>query len=162
MITQERLKEICTYDSNTGIFVGIADRGRKYKAGMPFGRLDKDGYLQVTIDARCYRVHRLAWLYVHGQHPRGMIDHKNTEKLDNRIENLRIADYNEQARNIKVKVTNKSGVKGVFYNKINRNWVARVKSMGAVVFSGVYQSIEAAENAVIAARIKHHGEFARH
>jgi hypothetical protein len=99
------------------MFTGIVDRGRKYKAGMPFGKLDRDGYLQVTIDARCYRVHRLAWVFIHGSHPSGTIDHKNGDKLDNRIENLRVATHSEQACNTKVKAISKSGVKGVFYKK---------------------------------------------
>lgn len=161
MITQERLKEICTYDPETGDFVGIVDRGRKYKAGMPFGKLDKDGYLQITIDARCYRVHRLAWLYIYGFHPPGMIDHKNTDKLDNRIDNLRIATASENACNISARVISKSGVKGVVYNKANRNWVAKVKHLGEVVLYGIFQTIEEAEIAAISARAKHHGEFAR-
>ena len=41
------------------------------------------------LDRVVYYAHRLAWVWVHGRHPCGEIDHSNRNRADNRIANLR-------------------------------------------------------------------------
>lgn len=159
MITQARLFEICHYNPDTGIFTGLVDRGRRYKAGMPFGKSEKKGYLQVSIDGTTYQLHRLAWLYVFGFIPKDQIDHKNGITNDNRVENLRLASRYRNAQN-KIYRVGKSGARGVREVAPGR-WKAQVISEGKIVLRAIFDSFEEANKAAKAARDESHGEYQR-
>lgn len=53
------------------------------------------------------------------------VDHSNRNTLDNTKSNLRIATRLEQCLNQTIRSDNKSGYKGVFYDKRNRLWSAK-------------------------------------
>ena len=87
-LTQERLKELLKYFPRTGRFRWRV-RGPR---GEPVGReagTRHGGYRSIGIDGVRHYEHRLAWLYVHGEHPTGDIDHDNGNPADNRISNLK-------------------------------------------------------------------------
>jgi hypothetical protein len=90
-ITYEKLKSLLTYDPNTGIFIYNYRHGAWALKGSEAGRCDKDGYLIITINKKAYSAHRLAWLYMTGEHPKEFIDHKDGNKSNNKFENLREA-----------------------------------------------------------------------
>ena len=55
-----------------------------------------------TNKFKCYYVHRLIWITFNGEIPEGMeIDHINTIKNDNRLENLRLVTHKENCNNPK-------------------------------------------------------------
>jgi hypothetical protein len=57
------------------------------------------GYPSVTLDAKCYTVHRLVALHFLGPRPEGMtINHKNLDKCDNRVANLEYISFGENHR----------------------------------------------------------------
>ena len=116
--TQKQLKDIATYNPITGYFKGISFMLGKYIVG--------DGYLQIGIYKNRYLSHRLAWLYVYGYFPEGDIDHINRIKTDNRIKNLREVWRLCNIRNSKTPRNNKSGVKGVSWNKASNKWESRI------------------------------------
>lgn len=96
MITQAMLREEMEY--RDGKFYWLRRRqGRQM--GRPIGTPDSEGYLRVGIDGKSYLLHRLAWLYVYGEWPTGIIDHINRVPSDNRIENLRDVSQHENALN---------------------------------------------------------------
>lgn len=126
MLTQARLKELMTYDADTGVFTRTKSVPR---AGMRVSeKPNSDGYLHFCIDYKLYLQHRAAWLYVYGEFPDKHLDHINRIKTDNRLCNLRVVTDFENSQNI-------APAKNNLYPNVN--WVekknsfrVRVKSAG--------------------------------
>lgn len=116
---------------------------------------------RVTIGKRrqiCIKMHRV----ILDVEPGVQVDHVNGNGLDNRRSNLRLADNCQNGWNRKRDVRNKSGVKGVYWHSKNRRWIASIKMRGLVVYRRSFGSLSVAENEIRKARVKFHGEFARH
>lgn len=113
-LTLIRLKEFLYYSKSTGEFTWRVSRG-KAKRGERAGSLDSEGYLNIGIDKKRYRAHRLAWFYVTGYWPKHEVDHKNRIRRDNKWKNLREATDQDNAKNHSISCTNRSGVTGVMY-----------------------------------------------
>ena len=63
-------------------------------------RISKGGYIQMNINNKDYKVHILVALYFIGPRPDGMvIDHKDRNKLNNRVDNLRYCSISDNCRN---------------------------------------------------------------
>jgi hypothetical protein len=123
MLTQETLKEILVYDSNTGIFTRKNDSSNKrWKAGSIVGTIqysDKHkSYKRMLIRISKMRFygHQLAFLYVHGYIP-SEISHDNQNSLDNRICNLSDSSHSDNMKNLKMNKLNTSGVSGITISK---------------------------------------------
>jgi len=138
--TQEELQELFDYIPFTGEFfrrVGV--RGINGKAGSSAGTMTYQGYLTISIRQVTYRAHHLAWLYVHGYWPT-MLDHKNGNRADNRISNLREATSEDNNRN-RICV-NTTGFKGV--TKVGKRWKARTEIGGKIKHLGTFDTAEEA------------------
>lgn len=155
----DQLIRILSYDQYTGIFTWRESTGR-VSAGEIAGSVDYQGYLRIRWNGKAYRAHRLAWLYVTGLHPCGMIDHKDLNKLNNRFSNLRIATRSENSYNTKKSVRNSSGVKGVSWSAKVGKWRARISVDGVRIELGNWDSIIDAKQAIERYREEHHGKFA--
>lgn len=93
--------------------------------------------------------------------PKGMnVDHINGNKLDNRVENLRLATPSENVQNKKRKRNNQSGYKGVSYYYAGK-WRARIDVDGHEINLGYYDDKEDAAHAYDEAARHYFGEFAR-
>src|ERR1019366_3461065 len=97
-LTVQRLKELLSYDRNTGKFIRLKTRG-PYVAGSVAGTVSDLGYRSIFIDGRIYKEHRLVWLYITDKWPAWEIDHINRDPSDNRIENLREATPSQNMPN---------------------------------------------------------------
>jgi hypothetical protein len=158
VLTAEFVRSILDYDQNTGVFSWKVSGGRR---GLIAGYRKASGYIVIGINKRQYRAHRLAWLSANGEWPLGEIDHKNGVFDDNRLCNLRDASKSQNQANKTKYKNNTSGVKGVFYDKVNKNWVAQINVNRNRVNLGRHTSIESAATAYAAAARKYFGEFAR-
>lgn len=96
MLTQERVREVFSYNADTGEVTLLLSLGN-YKAGAKLGK-DGKGYYQLQIDKYRTKIHRLIWLYVHGYMPK-VIDHINGIRSDNRLCNLREATQRLNCQN---------------------------------------------------------------
>jgi hypothetical protein len=75
------------------------------------------------------------------------IDHKNNNKLDNNINNLRWATNTENSRNRNMNSNNSSGYKGVVLDKKTQKWSARITIDGIKIHIGYYTTIKEAAKA---------------
>lgn len=158
MVTAEILRELLHYDPNTGEFwwqVPLANVKRGDRAGTY-----RYGYRVIRINDETYPAHRLAWLYVHGVWPTNEIDHINRDRADNRMCNLREATRRQNMANIAKPVTNTSGLKGAFWNKNNRKWIAQISFDNKKVYLGSFESAEVAHAAYCQANARLNGQFA--
>lgn len=126
LLTQERLKKLLEYDTETGQFMWRVFRASNAKTGDIAGSLKVDGYVSLCVDGIQYQAHRLAWLYVYGSFPKFYIDHINGIKHDNRISNLREVDQSLNMRNTDISVANTSGCKGVSFSQRDKLWYSYI------------------------------------
>lgn len=160
-LTQERLKEILTYDPDTGIFTWKISPAASVKIGATAGSLSSPRYCQIRIEGYAYLAHRLVWLYIHGSFPPAQIDHINGIKKDNRLVNLRLATGRENQANIGITTRNSSGFKGVCWKKQAQKWYAYGSENGKPRHLGRFDTAEAASAAYEAFAKSRHGEFYR-
>lgn len=156
MITQERLKELLHYDTETGIFTWVSVKGNM-KPGMIAGRTNADGYIVIKIDSIPYMAHRLAWLYCHGSMPTNFIDHINSIKNDNRKINLREATKQQNNHNkIRPNKDNTSGYLGVSYHKVMRKFAANITKNNRMIHLGYFDDPAIAHQAYLKAKRELH------
>ncbi len=155
MVSQDRLKELFSYNPENGKFTRIKTLSSRAIAGDSAGSIHPHGYLQIMIDGSSYKAHRLAWLYESGEHPPLQIDHVNHDRSDNRMSNLRAVDHINNMKNQKLSSNNASGVNGVAFNKKTKKWVSRIKVDRKDIYLGSFDSIFDAEKSRVDANNKH-------
>jgi hypothetical protein len=154
MITQEELKARLHYNPETGIFIWIISPSRNVNIGAIAGCTD-NGYIRIKIKKIKYLAHRLAWMYIHGIFPKNDIDHINNITNDNSLSNLRPATRSENRMNRGRQVNNKSGYKGVCWNKFHKKWQAQCNCHNL----GYFDTAKLASIAYQEYAKQHHGEF---
>lgn len=152
MITQLELKACLSYDRDTGIFFWTSPKkGRK--PGAQVGSPNGNGYLRIGINGADYFAHRLAWLYCFGQWPKGVIDHINGNRTDNRLCNLRDVTQVENMLNVHMpRCDNTTGYRGVSLHKQSGRFSARLKAGGKYKHLGLFDSAANAHAAYLAAK----------
>lgn len=125
-LTQRKALDLFRYDPETGYLHWRVDVGKKIKAGRRAGSVHGRGYINVGVNGRTYRAHRLIWLMEHSEWP-DQIDHINHIRHDNRLENLRSVETVDNNQNAKRRSDNQSGVTGVHWCKKQGKWFAFIK-----------------------------------
>lgn len=157
------LKENLDYNPDTGLFVRRIAKSNHPKAqvGQVAGWKTKNGYINISIGNKNYSAHRLAWLYVRGELPDTGVDHKDLDKTNNRISNLRLADKSQNACNTNLIDRNTSGTKGVSWHKASKKWRAFVSVDRKVKHLGLFENKQEAIFIRREAEKKYYGDFAR-
>lgn len=129
--------------------------------GKEVGYITSSGYKATKIQGTNYLVHRLIYIMFYGKCPE-TLDHADGNRLNNKIENLRPATSSQNGYNKKNYSSNKTGVKGVNFNKQCGKFSARCQVNKKQNWLGLFPSLQLAEEAVKQFRAKHHGDYANH
>ena len=151
------------YEPKSGKFFARSNsNGRETKTGclwrdMKFHK-DKDGYLRckLTINGvrKSFSQHRLVY-FAHNQHwdifdtsKDNIIDHKNRDKTNNTIKNLRVLTNQQNQWN--------RSAKGYYFEKHANKWRAQIMLNGRKIYLGYFTEEEDAHNAYLKAKAKYH------
>ncbi len=159
-LTQQELMDVLSYDPMTGLFVWIVSP-RNGWAGKVAGCLHSTGYIRIRINGRGYTAHQLAFLYMTGKWTEADIDHKDGDGSNNKWLNLRQSTKSQNKANSRSYKNNKSGIKGVCWNKHLDRWGASIQVAGKRHFLGLFHTKEEAAEAYMASAVLFFGEFAR-
>jgi hypothetical protein len=114
----------------------------------------------MCIDNRQFRASRLTWKLVKGEEPPQYLDHKNRDKLDDRIENLRPLTASENSLNTGLSIRNTSGVIGVhpqYVGEYGPYWQAFITVRREKIYLGSFKDFGVAAAARKAAELRYYG-----
>lgn len=154
IITAEELRILYSYDP----IAGTLARRRSEEPdihGRPLGSINPRGYVMHTIKGVCYRVHRLAWLYMYGKWPTEGLDHINGIRSDNRIENLRECNQSQNLQNQR-KAAGRTGLIGAQFERRTGTWRAQITLNKVQTQLGRFNTEAEAHNAYVEAKRRLH------
>ena len=117
---------LLSYDPDSGVFRWRFYRCWLAKQGEVAGSISRYGYVMINVDRVPQLAHRLAWLYVKRSWPTGDLDHRDRNKQNNRIGNLRPAKKGQNNINADPPSNNRSGVRGVSRFTGTHKWRATI------------------------------------
>jgi len=129
------------------------------KEGAEIGVLPTSRHKGFNVRGRTCCVHRLIYWLENDTLPE-MVDHKNRDPRDNRIDNLRAATRSQNGMNANVRSNNKLGVKNV--SPLRGKYKVQLYKDKKGICIGTFESLELAELIASEAREKYHGEFCCH
>jgi hypothetical protein len=157
-----RHNRLLGYNPETGELTRKVTTNSRAQAGFKAGTLNPNGYYRAMIDGRILMVHRVAWKMATGQEPPATLDHIDGNPGNNRLSNLRPASFSQNQHNRGNDPRNKSGHKGICWNKAKQKWRAEIKRNGVRAYHAEFEKLADAVNAITEARRKIHGQFANH
>ena len=128
-----------------------------------------NGYLKVNLYHKGFMrkvsIHRLvgyAFLGLDIDNPKIEIDHKDDDKANNKLSNLRIATPSQNKAAARPSIKGTSGFRGVNKNRYNLTnpWRANIKKHGKSYHLGYFKTKEEAARAYDKKAKEFHGEFA--
>lgn len=130
--------------------------GKLFYQGGPYQPANKEcgwinwaGYRMVSFERKQYKAHRIIFALHYGFFPE-LIDHVDKDKLNNKIENLRVSSKSENALN-----STRSEGGGVSWSKYHQKWRAYIKRNYRQIFLGYYSIKEEALKAVQKGKEQH-------
>jgi len=154
-MNQDHLNKIFKYDPLAGVLYWRIDQG-KMKAGQVAGATDSDGYIIVGLNYRRLKAHRIIWVMLHGEIPKGMqVDHEDQDTSNNRDENFRLVTDQCNKKNSSKQVNNKSDVTGVSWDSNAGKWRADIGVNKKNKYLGLFEDFDKATAARLAAERKY-------
>lgn len=160
-ITQEVVKQLFDYHEDGYLIWKVKPR-QNVKIGDRAGfcaNYERGKRWKVKIYTKSYFCSRIIFFWHNGYFP-PMVDHKDRNKLNDKIENLRAASNSDNARNTNSRKNSGSKYLGVYWHAKNRYWCASVSSSGKTKHLGVFINEDDAAKAYNKAATEHYGEFA--
>lgn len=166
-VTVDRLRELLQYDPATGAFTWLPrpledfadeNRGKVWNVRWP-GKVAGspcNGYIAISINKRLHKAHRLAFLYMTGEWPKGEVDHRNGVKTDNRWENLRDVTHQVNSQNTRAARGAATGLLGAYIEKSTGRFFSSICVDGRLRWLGYHPTAESAHAAYVAAKREFH------
>lgn len=156
-MTQQLLLKYLRYEPEQGKFYWIKKTSPQSRItlGEEAGFVCGKGYIEIGLFGSQYKVHHLVWLAHHGVMPSKNIDHEDQVRTNNVITNLRLANHDENSKNMKKYHTNKSGHTGVCWNKRQSKWHSQISVNHKRIHLGFFDELDDAIAARKAANTKH-------
>lgn len=149
--SQHELKKFLTYRKDGSFRRKERADNSDPKGQIVRGSLRPDGYRKIQIKKEQFLFHQLIYFWHHGYLPEN-IDHKDRNKGNNRINNLKDSTPSENSRNCGVSIRNKSGHKGVIWRTGVKRWIAFIE------IKGRYRHLYCGKNKQRAIRIRKNAE----
>lgn len=123
----------------------ISELTRKMKNYEVSGTANSKGYLQLSFRNTKIQKHRYIYQIFHNTQltSKQQLDHINNDKLDNRIDNLRIVSNAENNQNKLTRIDNPTGRTGIrkYVDKNNETWY-----IAGITRNGVYKKLIKTQN----------------
>ena len=147
-LAQDLVRELFYYEN--GKLFNKVKRGKRSLAGEEAGTLkDTTGYLETQVNYRKYKNHRLIWIYHYGNIPNNLqIDHIDRYRLNNKIENLRLATHQENQFN--------RTANGYYFCKLTNRFRPQIRLNGINKRLGGFNTQEEARDAYLKAKEELH------
>lgn len=158
---QERLHEIFDYDPDSGNLIWKMRTSNRIKIGNIAGCINALGYRTISIKGTAYLAHRIVYAMHHGSEIIDglVVDHKDNDRLNNRLDNLRAATHAENLLNKFVQSNNRLGVRGVV--QIGNRFKATIQKDRIHECIGSFANLDDAVAARNEAVARLHGKFAK-
>lgn len=145
----ERFSAAFAYDPETGVLTWkIYQGGGAPRIGEVAGTYTPKGYIDVRLNRKGHRAHRVAWLLATGAWPVHTIDHINGVHDDNRIANLRDVPLIVNQRNLfHASPRGELGFKGVWRATNSNRYLAVIGEYGVRRRIGSFLTVEEAASA---------------
>lgn len=141
--TKPDLESVFDYKEDEGCFYWKNPTSIRVKKGDLVGYKNKWGRLVTSIRGQEYYIHRLVWVMHHGSIPTNkQIDHIDHNPLNNHISNLRLVTDAENKLNLPMRKTNKSGHRGVHWDKQRKKWFAQIQRNKKTIALGRFYNLE--------------------
>ena len=133
------------------------------KNGSHITHMNDSGYYQVRVAGRLWRAHRIIWEMHNGPIPDGFqIDHKDTNRANNKLENLRISTNSQNCSNRNGNQKQESSkYKGASWRPDKKKWRSYIVLNQKQYNLGHYDQEISAAYAYDWAAKYYFGEFAR-
>lgn len=158
----KQIIETFEYCSKTGI---ISLKNPNRFGTKKCGWIDnhKRKYIRICHGGKFYYAHRIAWILFHKRKipKQFVIDHINGNGTDNRIENLRVCNMKENARNQRPQKSNTSGYRGVSFVRSRNKYKAYIFVNNKQIHIGYFQKAFDAAIAYDRHSRLLHGEFGK-
>jgi len=123
-----------------------------------------NGYKQIGLckngKVKKFYVHRLvAIAFLENPDNKKVIDHIDNNPANNNVKNLRWCSQKENLANQYKRINNKSGFKGVSFDKPRNKYQARININGKIKHLGYYETAEEASKVYDAKAKEIHGDF---
>lgn len=118
------------------------------------------GYRQIEFNDKAYKVHRIVFYVANGYLPQ-IVDHIHGIENGNGISNLQEATNQQNVFKKKLHSNNKSGYRGVCWDKSHNKWLAQIQINGKFVKLGRFATPEEASIAYEKRASEEFGNFYR-